>query len=224
MRRTTKKLLALLLTAIMVLTLLPAAAFADSNRPGRKNATPPNGYIRTPSHGTHAVSDAYARGDMETYHRLLHKGDSIMAEDPLPSSYNSNTLGYVTSVKNQNPYGSCWAHAAMASVESYMIKHGIDVGSTGNAATTSLNLSETQHCFFNYSYAYDAEGMLTGDKTTLLGSDGCLDSGGNGEMSAYTLQSWVGAASEGDATALQYSKASTVASRFSPNKPSGSGA
>ena len=213
MNRTIKKLLAVFLAAIMILALLPATAFADSQRAGRKRAaTPPNGYIRTPSHGTHAVSDAYARGDMETYYRLLHRGDSIMANDELPSSYNSNTLGCVTSVKNQNPYGSCWAHAAMASVESYMIKHGIEVGSTGSAATTSLNLSETQHCFFNYSSAYDAEGMLTGDKTTLLGSDSCLDSGGNGEMSAYTLQSWVGAASEGDATALQYSKASTVAS------------
>ena len=88
----------------MVLTLLPAAAFADSNRPGRKNATPPNGYIRTPSHGTHAVSDAYARGDMETYYRL---SGIEPKRDTLPSSYNSNTLGYVTSVKNQNPYGSC---------------------------------------------------------------------------------------------------------------------
>ena len=203
MSRLTKKLLAVLLAAFMLIALLPAASFAeetDSASDRLPGETTNYGYIASPEHGTRAVSDAYARGDMETYYRL---SGITATRDTLPSSYDSRNYNYVTSVKNQNPYGSCWAHAAMASVESYMIKHGIEVGSTGSAATTSLNLSETQHCFFNYSSAYDAEGMLTGDKTTLLGSDGCLDAGGNGEMSAYTLQSWVGAASEDDATALQ---------------------
>ena len=211
MKRTYKKLLAFLLAALMAFSLLPAAAFAvDSARDegGEAVSTPmPTGYVRSPAHGTQAVSDAYRRGDMDEYYRLL---GSYATRDTLPSKYDSRDYNYVTSVKNQNPYGSCWAHAAMASVESYMIKFGIPVG-TGSAATTSTNLSETQHCFFNYTSAYDAEGMLTGDKTTLSGSDGCLDSGGNGEMSAYTLQRWTGAASE-SVSALAYSKASTVAS------------
>ena len=212
MKRRTLKIFALLLTVIMVLSLIPAAALAEGrgtkDRRELQPETPPSGYVRSPEHGTHAVSDAYARGDMETYYRL--KGVEP-TRDTLPSSYDSRNYNYVTSVKNQNPYGSCWAHAAMASVESYMIKHGIEVGSTGSAATTSLNLSETQHCYFNYSTAYDAEGMLTGDKCTLTGSDSCLDAGGNGEMSAYTLQRWCGVADESQ-SALTYSKASTVAS------------
>ena len=196
-----KKLLSLLLVLMMVMAVIPASAFAGSERPVT------NGYIPTGMHGARLVSKAYERGDMETYYRLTGN-----KRDTLPSSYDSRNYNYITSVKDQNPYGSCWAHAAMASVESYMIKHNIPVG-TGSAATTNLNLSETQHCFFNYTSAYDAEGMLTGDKSTSTqsGSNNGLDCGGNGEMSSYTLQRWTGAASE-SVSALAYSKASTVAS------------
>ena len=207
MKHTTKKLFAVLLAVIMVLALIPSAALAEGRTKDRREANPPipNGYIPSPAHGTRAVTDAYLAGDMDTYYRLSGK---TATRDTLPSKYDSRNYNYVTSVKNQNPYGSCWAHAAMASVESYMIKFGVPVG-TGAAATTSLNLSETQHCFFNYTSAYDAEGLLSGDKSSC--SDGCLDQGGNGEMSAYTLQRWAGAADESQ-SALTYSKASTVAS------------
>ena len=204
----TKKLFALLLAIVMVLVLIPTAIFAEEQEP----ETPiPNGYIPVELPGSRPVTNAYLRGDMETYNRLTGKG--VRPQDTLPSAYDSRTYGYITSVKNQGNYGSCWAHAAVASVESYMIKYGVEVGSTGSAATTSLNLSETQHCFFNYSDAYDAEGMLTGDRTVLTDSSAKkgLDCGGNGEMSAYTLQRWTGAASE-SVSALAYSRASTVAS------------
>ncbi len=208
MKQISKKLLAVLLTVMMLLSLLPTTVFAEGisrRRDDLDHKQLPTGYIPTQIHGTQAVTDAYLRGDMEEYYRL---SGITPTRDTLPSKYDSRDYSYVTSVKNQNPYGSCWAHAAMGSVESYMIKHGIPVG-TGAAATTSLNLSETQHCFFNYTSAYDAEGMLTGDKSTP--SDGCLDQGGNGEMSAYTLQRWTGVADE-SVSALAYSKASTVAS------------
>ncbi|MBQ2517707.1 MAG: hypothetical protein II536_02655, partial [Clostridia bacterium] len=201
-----KKLLSLILVLLMALAVVPMGALAANETESTDAVQPaPNGYIHTDMHGARSVSSAYERGDMDTYYRLTGN-----KRDELPSSYDSRNYNIITSVKDQNPYGSCWAHAAMADVESYMIKYGVKVG-TGSAATTSLNLSETQHCFFNYSSAYDADGMLSGDKTTLLGSDGCLDSGGNGEMSAYTLQRWTGSASE-SVSALAYSNASSVAS------------
>ena len=206
MKQSLKRIASLLLAVVLVLGLFPTVGFAAGGKSesGADAAAeePFYGFIPTPHAGTHAITDAYLRGEGETVN-YFRPGEPVQ---DLPSKYDSRDYNYVTSVKNQNPYGSCWAHGALASVESYMIKHGISVG-TGAAATTSLNLSETQHCFFNYSYAYDAEGMLTGDRST--SSDSCMDQGGNGEMSAYTLMRWTGAADESQ-SALAYSNASTV--------------
>ena len=187
----TKRILALLLCMVLVLGIFPVAASAQEFEKEEVPMDQPRNYglINQYHYGTTAVTDAYLRGES----MQLNGTEVAQPTRDLPSKYDSRTYNYVTSVKNQNPYGSCWAHAAVACIESYMIKHGVKVG-TGSAATTSLNLSETQHCFFNYTSAYDAEGMLTGDKSK--SSSGCLDQGGNGEMSAYTLQRWCGAASE----------------------------
>ncbi|MBO4419939.1 MAG: S-layer homology domain-containing protein [Oscillospiraceae bacterium] len=202
-----KKLLAILLSVLMILSLFPTAVLGAEA--GEKAAEEPkpsarsNSYIPVNIPGGKAVTEAYLSGDRETYERYVGSGGT---KDPLPASYDARDNGWVTSVKNQNPYGSCWAHAAMASIESYMISHEVPVG-TDSPATTSLNLSESQHAFFNYTYAYDAEGMLTGDRS--IPDDPCLDQGGNGQMSAFTLMRWEGAADEME-DALHYSNAAAV--------------
>ena len=206
MNRKLQKLTAMLLSLAMLLCLLPVTAAAVE---GEQEAQPRMeeitnfGYIPSTHITGKSVTNAYLSGDRAAYE--CYTGSNA-TRDPLPSRYDSRDYGYVTSVKNQNPYGSCWAHAAMASIESYMIKHGIPVGE-GSAPNTLLNLSETQHCWFNYTYAYDAEGMLTGDKSTSV--DSVLNQGGNGEMSAYTLMRWTGAADETE-DALKYSNAASA--------------
>ena len=219
MQKNLKKLVALLLAAVLVCGLSPTAALAGNALsaeapqgdilpvdpdPIPVDAAPNYGLIPVYHEGTQAVTDAYLRGEGEKVNYFNQ--DEPVQE--LPSKYDSRDYGYITSVKDQNPYGSCWAHGALGSVEAYMISHDVPVGN-GAPATISLNLSETHHCFFNYSKAYDAEGMLEGDDCQISG-DTCLDLGGNGEMSSYTLMRWTGAADE-STNALAYSYAATVA-------------
>ena len=40
----------------------------------------------------------------------------------LPTSYDDRKQHEVTSIKNQNPYGDCWAFSAMAAAETNLLK------------------------------------------------------------------------------------------------------
>lgn len=106
---------------------------------------------------------------------------------------------YVSSVKNQGYFGTCWAHSAMAVAESGYIKL------TGDEA----NLSEAHLVNFQY----DARGILGGPDGGLEGdkvilnpavSNNPLQSGGNRNLSMFALASWKGAADEATDPSLVY--------------------
>ena len=211
MRKTAKRLFAFLLVLTLLgTTLVPLASAAqrteenlsasEESMIGTKH---PTGRRSGDHPGNRTVTEAY----------LAAKAAGTQAADnspktDFPSSYNSNTLGYVTPVRNQGNYGTCWAHGAIAPVETYMIKHGVVNSETGAAAATSMNLSEYHLSWYAYTYAYDQLGMLSGDNSKPYSN--YLNLGGFGEIPTYTLMRWEGPASE-SVSALAYSKASTVA-------------
>lgn len=105
-----------------------------------------------------------------------------------PTSYDSRRKGYVTSVKDQEPWGSCWAFGAMAAGESSMLRKGL--------VSSPPDLSELHLSYFVYNSVTDPLGNTKGDKTRYLGSDNYLERGGNNLLSMFTLAKWTGAASE----------------------------
>lgn len=121
----------------------------------------------------------------------------------LPSYYDGRANGQVTSVKNQGDFNTCWAHSAMASLESAAIsKLGYN---------TSFNLSESHIAYFVYNRnnVIDPLGNLTGDTVQLYKggtqqttATQIADLGGNDEFTTAALFNWIGAASE---TAFPYS-------------------
>ncbi len=104
-----------------------------------------------------------------------------------PTSYNDDyrNLQYITSVKNQNPLGMCWAFAACAAAESDAIKN--------HGAAANLDLSEWHLGYF----AYDAVRDGTGDSVEYAYTEEpYYDVGGSSVMAAHTLAAGIGFASE----------------------------
>ncbi|MCQ2392432.1 MAG: lectin like domain-containing protein, partial [Kiritimatiellae bacterium] len=81
----------------------------------------------------------------------------------IPSAYDSRERGWVSPVKDQGRYGTCWAHATMAALESWILKED----------GVCLDFSENN--LVNRS-----------------GFDGGFDVGGNGNMAAAYLLRWGG--------------------------------
>ena len=195
MSRLLKKILAFSLSVILALSLIPAS-FATETADRGEQEKHGLGLLPTLLHGSAKPADAAIQGSAGS-----------LTED-LPQKYDSRDYGYITPVKDQGSYNTCWAFATAASCEAYMIKHGVEVGDTGVAADQNLNLSEFHLAYYTYAPAYDAEGMLTGDNTAFLSSANTnfLDHGGTGELISYPLMRWTGLAAETE-PALMYSSA-----------------
>lgn len=139
----------------------------------------------------------YIEDDIDN-ERLQHNYSNrkLFKTESYPPSYSLVAEGKVTSVKFQNPYGSCWAFAAIASAESnYLIKN--------NNAT--IDLSELQLAWFAFNdyKVSDDLGLITNDggeyvynkdKNSLPISvlDDPLDNGGNQQIATQSLSAGIG--------------------------------
>ncbi|MBO4902398.1 MAG: InlB B-repeat-containing protein [Lachnospiraceae bacterium] len=118
----------------------------------------------------------------------------------LPASYTTDTA-YLPNLRDQNPYGSCWAHSAMATAEISMLKQGL---------VTSADYSELHLAYFSYNTPADPTGRMAGDDNQGIYdeySENFTQLGGNHEFSSKILASWVGAANE---SVAPYSTASSA--------------
>ncbi len=132
---------------------------------------------------------------------------SLYPDKAAPSSYDSRTFGYITSVKNQNPYGTCWTFATMATLEANAVKKGL--------APNTIDLSERHVAYFSYHTAKDPLGNTEFD--TILASPpestSYLTGGGNIIIASMALMNGKGAASE---SAFPYNKDSTAGMVITP--------
>ena len=107
----------------------------------------------------------------------------------IPTYYDARENGVVTSVKNQNPYGTCWAFAALAAGETSLLSNGY---------SSEVDLSEYQLAYFFFNAVNDPLGNLEGDNTYINPNinENYLSVGGNNYFTMFCLASWRGAADE----------------------------
>ena len=114
-------------------------------------------------------------------------------------------------LRDQNPYGSCWAHASIALAEINLITKGIE--------TSDIDFSELHLSYFTYNSVVDPLGGTEGDKNRMsftgmsesARENAFLDRGGNLTFAQNVLASWMGAADEATAP---YDSAGTVLDRY----------
>ncbi len=146
------------------------------------------------------ISSVFAAGEEEhgyldiSYTPEPRKAKSIYSNNyapQLPSSYNTKGTQYVSSVKNQNPYGTCWAFSYISLAESYMMKH--------NGTSSDIDLSEAQLAYFLYNNKSrslnDPLGNTKGDGVNTLGND-YWDLGGNSYFASLWLSGYCGITDE----------------------------
>ena len=120
--------------------------------------------------------------------------DEAAFQGMYPASYINENL---PELRDQNPYGTCWAFATTALTEINLMQNG---------AYRNPDLSELHLAYFNSNTVVDPLGLTKGDYYS-SGSSYFLNSGGNFENAFSTLQKWTGLASE---SKVPYSSASKV--------------
>ena len=134
-------------------------------------------------------------GYQSGYHTMGTGGTS--SEKYLLGKYTTPVL---PSLRNQDPYGTCWAHGSMALAEISLINQGY--------AEEDINLSELQLAYFMYNRVLDPLGGTEGDIVTdNVPYAELWDIGGRYDNASYVLATWTGAVDE---TTVPYSSAETV--------------
>lgn len=119
---------------------------------------------------------------------------SINASAALPSRYDLRDYGHITGIKNQDPYGTCWAFASIGAIESnYLVQ---------NPGGTAPDLSELHLAWFAFRDLRQGYSFPLNDSDKHI-----LNQGGFHSMPVAMFSRMSGPALESD---LPYSRASNV--------------
>lgn len=133
----------------------------------------------------------YAPVSFSSIYKTDTASDGILKKaSKLPARYDSREHGLVTSVKNQDIFGACWAFSAIGASESSLIKEFPEDYNKDTADFSELHLS-----YFCFADAYDKLKLTKGDWAKVKNDD-YLNMGGNLYFASFTLARWFGITDE----------------------------
>lgn len=105
------------------------------------------------------------------------------------SAYDFRDSGFLTRIKNQNPWGTCWAFSAIASMETSLTRQGL-------ASPDKIDLSERHLAYFTFHTGFDRLGNADKDTISSSGENYYLINGGSPFDAVMRMMNWQGAADE----------------------------
>lgn len=166
------------------------------------------------SDSVNAVPDGMAVGgyipsDLDN-NTPVYYGNSLIRTyaSTVPAVWPSNGIDGIRStypsVRDQNPYGTCWAFSSLGLAEFDLINK--------NQGSSDIDLSELQLAYFTFNYVIDPLGGTKGDTAKFYNENynqngGYLNYGGNFEEAMRRLGQWISPTGESN---VPYSNASTV--------------
>lgn len=176
----TNKCIAVLLSLLMGFNTVGVCYAEDGNSEGQE------------------YTSGYVPSDLDYNAPVVnHSSDGISTIDNVVSSSYQTDTNYLNSnypdVRDQDPYGTCWAFSTMGLLEYDLINKKL--------ADKSINLSPLQLAYFTYNFVQDPLGGTVND-TAYYHNDNAsqnyLNTGGNYEYSIRRLSQWIGAVNETD--------------------------
>ncbi|MGN1155299.1 MAG: C1 family peptidase [Agathobacter sp.] len=157
--------------------------------------TPSTGYIDTGYVASSVEEAESGTGDIPLVQSTI-----------IPKKYSSVEKGYVTPIRDQRSWGTCWAHAICAAMESYALSHGF--------VDSPDEVDFSEYALAYLTYKDDLYCDITGDYTVSHDEYVGFKAGANNEFAFRPLSKWAGIFSEKDDTYYSDSLQSGVISEY----------